>query len=147
MHETYPPVFELLPHQGPAVLIDEVLNDSENSISVAANVTREHPFFVTSHGVPSWVGIELMAQAIAAHAGLSGRRLRRPPRVGMLLGTRRYLATTSYFEEGSRLEIKANREFGDTGGIAACKCSILCEGRTLAEASLIIIEIGPEGIP
>jgi predicted hotdog family 3-hydroxylacyl-ACP dehydratase len=147
MRDKFPAVSELLPHRGRAVLIDEVLDDSEDSIRVAASIGRAHPFFVTGHGVPSWAGIELMAQAIAAHAGLSGRRLQRPPRVGMLLGTRRYRTTALYFEEGSRLEILANREFGDAGGIAACACSIECQGVALAQASLIIIEVGPEGIP
>lgn len=146
MNEVFPSAAELLPHQGRAVLIDEVLADSENSIRVTACITSEHPFFVTGHGVPSWVGIELMAQAIAAHAGISARRSQQPPRVGMLLGTRRYHTGTLYFSDGARLEIVAQREFGDSGGIAACACTILCEGQTLAMARLIIIEIGPEKI-
>ncbi|HVC38105.1 MAG TPA: hypothetical protein VNF46_06850 [Gammaproteobacteria bacterium] len=147
MNEAFPSAADLLPHQGRAVLIDEVLTDSEDSIRVAARITREHPFFVAGHGVPSWAGIELMAQAIAAHAGLSGRRSQRPPRVGMLLGTRRYQAGTLYFREGARLEILAEQEFSDTGGITACACTILCDGRTLAQATLIIVEIGQESMP
>jgi predicted hotdog family 3-hydroxylacyl-ACP dehydratase len=144
MNVSFPPAAELIPHQGRAVLIDRVLMDSENSIRVTACITSEHPFFVTGHGVPSWVGIELMAQTIAAHAGLKGRRSHQPPRIGMLLGTRRYQSTTPYFHEGVQLEILAEREYGDTGDIAACACTILCEGQMLAKARLIVIEIGPE---
>jgi len=147
VNEVYPSAAELLPHQGRAVLIDGVLANSADSIRVTAHITHEHPFFVAGHGVPSWVGIELMAQAIAAHAGMSARRSQQPPRVGMLLGTRRYHTGTLYFREGARLEILAEREYGGAGGIAACACTILCEGRTLAQATLIIIEIGQEGMP
>jgi len=147
MNEVFLSAAELLPHQGRAVLIDEVLLDTENSIRVTARITSEHPFFVTDHGVPSWVGIELMAQAIAAHAGMSARRSQQPPRVGMLLGTRRYHTGTLYFRDGARLEILAKREYGDADGIAACACTIMCDGRTLAQATLIIIEIGQEGMP
>lgn len=146
MNEVFPSAADLLPHQGRAVLIDKVLMDTENSIRVTARISSEHPFFVTGHGVPSWVGIELMAQAIAAHAGIGARRSQQPPRVGMLLGTRRFHTGSLYFRDGARLEILAEREYGDAGGIAACACTILCEGRTLAKATLIIVEIGQENI-
>ncbi|MDE2091757.1 MAG: hypothetical protein KGJ08_07650 [Gammaproteobacteria bacterium] len=142
MNEVFPSAAELLPHQGRAVLRDEVLINSEDGIHVNALITREHPFYIANYGVPSWVGIELMAQAIAAHAGLKGRRSNKPPRIGMLLGTRRYQSTTPYFHEGERLEILAEREYGDAGGIAACACTILCDRKTLAQATLIIVEIG-----
>ncbi|MGH8369779.1 MAG: 3-hydroxylacyl-ACP dehydratase [Gammaproteobacteria bacterium] len=134
-------IAEFLPHQGPAVLIDAVLDDTPDSIRVAAHITRTHPFFVAGHGVPNWVGIEMMAQAIAAHAGLSGHREQRPPRAGMLLGTRRYETTIAYFPEGARLEILAEREFGENSGLAACNCSVTCDGQIWAKAIIIIIEI------
>ncbi|HVC28822.1 MAG TPA: hypothetical protein VNF48_04660 [Gammaproteobacteria bacterium] len=146
MDVPFPPAAELIPHHGHAILIDEVLINSEHIIRVNALITREHPFYISDYGVPSWVGIELMAQAIAAHAGLKGRRSHQPPRIGMLLGTRRYQSTTPYFHEGERLEILAEQEYGDAGGIAACACTILCDGKTLAQATLIIIEIGQENM-
>lgn len=139
--EKFPPARELIPHRGRAALIDEVLDDAPDSIRTVAYMTATHPFFVAGHGVPNWVGIELMAQTIAAHAGLSGRREQRPPRAGMLLGTRRYQTTTPWFHEGARLEILAQREFGDSGGVAACACRIECEGVLLAQASIIIVEM------
>lgn len=137
-------ISELLPHKGPAVMIDQVLEDSRDSIRVSARITAAHPFFVAGHGVPNWVGIEMMAQAIAAHAGLNGRREQREPRAGMLLGTRRYETTSPWFEEGANLEILAEREFGDNGGLAACNCRIMQDGQTLATATIIIIEIDEE---
>jgi predicted hotdog family 3-hydroxylacyl-ACP dehydratase len=137
-------ITELLPHKGSAVLIDEVLSDTPDTIRVVAHISDTHPFFVAGHGVPSWVGIEMMAQAIAAHAGLSGRREQREPRSGMLLGTRRYQTSTAYFAEGARLEILAEREFGESSGLAACNCQVSCDGQTLATATIIIIEIDDE---
>lgn len=137
-------ISELLPHKGPAVLIDRVLSDTHDSIRVSAHVTRQHPFFVEGHGVPVWVGIEMMAQAIAAHAGLIGRRENREPRSGMLLGTRRYETSTSWFAENSELEILAEREFGENSGLAACNCKVFCNGETLATATIIIVEIDEE---
>jgi predicted hotdog family 3-hydroxylacyl-ACP dehydratase len=144
MTETYPAVTELLPHAGPAVLIDQVLADSPDVIRCAAHITARHPFFVPGEGVPAWVGIELMAQAIAAHAGLAARREQKPPNAGMLLGTRKFEAGTPWFREGAILEVRAEREFGEPGGIAACACTILSDGQTLARASIIIIEVDGE---
>ena len=144
MTEAFPPATELLPHAGRAVLIDKVLEDTRDSIRVSARITPENPYFVPGLGVPVWVGIELMAQAIAAHAGLGARREQRPPRAGMLLGTRRFEAGAAYFPAGSELEVRAQRDFGDDGGLAACACTILSGDRILAQATIIIVEIAEE---
>lgn len=144
MDTRYPPAAELVPHQGRAVLIDAVLADDPDSIEVSAHIGADHPYLVAGRGVPSWVGIELMAQAIAAHAGLGARRHQRPPRAGMLLGTRRYETFTAYFREGARLLIRAARDFGDEGGLAACACTIRCDGELLTQATIIIVEIPQE---
>jgi len=144
MHGTFPPAAELLPHAGRAVLIDKVLEDTRDSIRASAHVTPENPYFVSGLGLPAWVGIELMAQAIAAHAGLAARREHRPPRAGMLLGTRRFEATVAYFPAGAELEISAQRDFGDDGGLAACACTIASQGQIMVRATIIIVEIGKE---
>ena len=140
MNQAFPPIRELLPHRGTAILIDEVLSESADSVCVAANIRRNHPYFMEGRGVPGWVAIELMAQAIAAHAGLVNRRANTGPRIGMLLGVRSFRTETRYFHEGQRLEITANRNFGDGGDIAACTCTIQCRGEIIAHGSLIIMQ-------
>ena len=146
MTEAFPPATELLPHRGRAALIDKVLEDTRDNIRVSAHITPENPYFEPGLGVPAWVGIELMAQAIAAHAGLAARREQKPPRAGMLLGTRRFAASMAYFPAGSELEVRAQRDFGDDGGLAACACTILSGDRILAQATIIVIEIGEENM-
>lgn len=141
MRDEFPPIGELLPHRGRAVMLDRVLANSENHIVAQLRITRAHPLFMPGHGVPVWAGIEFMAQAAAAHAGLKGRRSGSAPRMGMLLGTRRYETQCDYFAEGLELEIRAEREFGSDEGLGACRCSISSHGQTLASATLIIIEI------
>ena len=143
----FPPIAELLPHRDSAVLLDAVLEDDTDSIRARVRIGAEHPYLVPGLCVPAWVGIELMAQAIAAHAGLAARREQRPPKTGMLLGSRRYEARVPYFRIGDELEVRAEREFGGDGGMAACSCAILCGGETLATATLIIVEIPEEMTP
>src|SRR5699024_7753898 len=108
----YPPIEQLLPHTGPAVLIDAVREHHKDSIHVTARITDNHPFFVTGRGVPVWVGIEMMAQAVAAYSGLEGSHSGGQPREGMLLGTRRYHGYVAWFEAGQTLDIHAQAAFG-----------------------------------
>jgi len=146
MGTSFPPIAELLPHRGRAVWLNAVLEDSENHIRASAQITRAHPLFTPDQGVPAWAGIELMAQTVAAHAGMQSRRSGRPPRKGMLLGTRRYQTQADYFPEGAQLEILAEREFGDSSGLGACNCRILHNQKILASATIIIIEISEDMI-
>lgn len=147
MAGAFPPVAELLPHRGHAVMLDAVLEHSENHTVARVCITRMHPLFVAGQGVPVWAGIEFMAQAAAAHAGLNNRRSGGTPRIGMLLGTRRYQAHTDYFAENMQLEVRAQREFGDNQGVGACRCHISHNGQILASATLIVVETSEDWTP
>lgn len=137
----FPPPAQLVPHAGPAILIDRIVEDTAAHAVASATITAAHPYFVAGHGVPAWIGIELMAQVIAAHAALDGGNGDdAAPRRGMLLGTRRYHARVAWFAEGTQLAIRAERAFGHGGGMAACDCRIEADGRVLAEATIIILE-------
>lgn len=138
--ENYPLIHELIPHAGSAILVDAVVSDSSDAIEVEARITRAHPFFQAPHGVPSWVGVEIMAQASAAHAGLAGWRQHRAPSRGMLLGTRRYRASVPFFTEGMQLLVHAISAFQGSGGAAACHCTMRHEGIEIATATLIILK-------
>lgn len=144
MSSEFPPVAELVPHHGPALLIDAVLAATANHIRVAADITAANPYFVPGCGVPAWVGIEIMAQAVAALAGLDAQRTHGVRGSGMLLGTRRYRTQAAYFAEGARLEISAEREYSDATGVAACDCKIASNGKTLAAATLIVMKTSAE---
>jgi len=81
---------------------------------------------------------ELMAQAIAAHAGLRGRLLGKPTRPGVLLGTRSYRADSPSFPAGARLLVSARIASADESGFGAYECSIRGPAGPLASATLKI---------
>src|SRR5204863_4226908 len=91
--------------------------------------------FAQADGVPAWVGIEYMAQTIAAWAGGRARRAGREPAVGFLLGSRRYQAHRPAFACGQTVRICTRCEFiGDNGlGQFACRIEDMA-GQRLAEA-------------
>lgn len=115
-------VERMLPHRGGMLWIDRVLRCEDEDVSVEAVIRDDHPF-LEGDQLPAWVGIEYMAQCIAAWAG--GRALRRgePVKPGFLLGTRRYQAHRATLALGLRLRIEAHCElFGDNGlGLFACR--------------------------
>jgi predicted hotdog family 3-hydroxylacyl-ACP dehydratase len=89
----------------------------------------------------SWVGVELMAQCAAALAGLEAWRRGCAPRVGFLLGVRRYRCTQPAFLLGQRLRVEAEREFEAGNGVGAARCRILAEDQTvLSEAAIAVFQ-------
>jgi predicted hotdog family 3-hydroxylacyl-ACP dehydratase len=89
--------------------------------------------------MPSWIGLELMAQACAAVAGLSGKKSDQPPRPGVLLGTRSYRASVARFPRGARLVVAARLAEADESGFATYHCAIRGPAGTLAEATLKVL--------
>ena len=67
MRELYD-IERVVPHRGTMRLVDRLVDWDEDTVAVELRVPEEGPF---SHaeGVPAWVGVEYMAQTIAAWAG------------------------------------------------------------------------------
>ena len=99
----YPDVREVLPHAGRMALLSRVLaHDAEETVC-SVEVQPGTLFSAEDGSVPVWVGIEYMAQCVAAHAGLEGHARGTPPRVGFLIGSRRIETRTPRFEPGRGL--------------------------------------------
>lgn len=130
----------LLPHSGGMVLIAEPYAELENGVRASIYVAEDSLFFEPGHGVPGWVGIEYMAQAVALHAGLVASRHGREIKIGFLLGTRRYGVDTNYFRLGARLTVEASEIWQD-GHMAVYACILRDdEGRNLASAELNVYQ-------
>lgn len=141
-HDTsFPPIDELLPHRGTMRLIGAVLDFTEQSVSVAARVDSGAWYADADGAMPAWIGIELMAQAIAAHVGLLARREGGSARPGVLLGSRRYEARQAAFAGGARLRIDANELLRAAQGHGAYECAICSDdGTRLADAVIKVFQ-------
>lgn len=133
------PIDAYIPQRGPARLIDRVIEVSPDHAVVEADVPSSGPW-VRGGSVPSWTGIELMAQAVATWAGARARRNGHPVSVGFLLGTRRYEVMHPGFACGSTLRISAKPVFVADNGLAMFDCRIECTGVLMASARLSVFE-------
>ena len=104
-------VAAVLPHAHPMILIDAVIARDEVATQSTVCIGEDSMFFEPPHGVPGYVGLEYIAQTIAALGGLRARAAGEPVRIGFLLGTRRYDCATAYFPLGSRLVVHVDAVF------------------------------------
>lgn len=135
MTQSLPSIDRFIIHRGTMLLLDRVLEANDDFAVSEVLIKSVSPFWREGRGVPAYVGLEYMAQTIAALDG--GRRLKtgEEPSIGFLLGTRRYQSKVGYFVEGQRLQVRAKIAFSD-GGMAAFDCIIGSGGEELVSASL-----------
>jgi predicted hotdog family 3-hydroxylacyl-ACP dehydratase len=129
----------VVPHRGRMLLVNRLLAHDEDSVVVGAVVAADN-VFAEDRGVPAWVGIEYMAQAISAWAGCRGLARGEPARIGFLLGTRRYACSASHFAIGAQLRIEARRELFGDNGMGMFSCRILESDKELARAQVSVFE-------
>lgn len=120
-------VAELVPHSGKMSLLDTILDYGDGWLMAEVYITPES-IFADDRGVPAWIGMEYMAQAIAAYAGLQDRLKGEKPKIGLLLGSRKYLCTTDYFTFGQTLSVTVNLELDAENGLSVCKCVLKGQG-------------------
>jgi len=141
----FPPITELLTHRGNMLLIDRVIASGSDGIRVEAKVDGSAWYADADGAMPAWVGLELMAQTIAALVGLAAHEQGLPPRQGLLLGTRNYTARTPVFARNATLVVAATEVFQEANGLGAFDARIeiagtSMAGETVAEATLKVFE-------
>lgn len=130
------PVAALIPHSGSAILIDEVVSFDEDVLVARTQIKPSGLFNQADGSLPAWLGLEIMAQAVAAWAGCQAARNGLPVKLGFLLGTRRYDCQASAFAAGSELTISVACSLQDETGIGTFDCQLLQAGQVLASARI-----------
>ncbi|MBK5538600.1 hotdog family protein [Pseudomonas sp. TH05] len=118
------PLAELLPHAGDMILIDQVLGFDEEQIHTRLTVKPGGLFNRADGSLPAWLGIELMAQSVAAYAGCRARQQGQAVELGFLLGTRKFECNVEHFPAGSELRIHALRSLEDDNGMGVFECHL-----------------------
>lgn len=129
----------MVPHGGAMLLLDALIHADEEH-AIARATVRPTQLFVDAHGMPAWVGVEYMAQTIAAWSGARARRGGNAPAIGFLLGSRRYACDVPAFPRGSVLTITARVELIGDNGLGMFSCAIDMDGREVARANVSVFQ-------
>lgn len=131
------PVEDLLPHSGDMVLLDRILDYGEDFAVSQVTVSDQSLFYEAQiDGIHSSIGLEWMAQTIAAMAGIVALQKNKQVQVGFLLGTRRYLPSQIVFGTNMVYVIKVKQLYHEANGLGAFDCLIEQDGQLIAEAKL-----------
>lgn len=131
-----PPLVDLLPHDAPLALVDELIEVGELSVHCQVTIREDNVFFNhETHTVPAWVGIEFMAQTIAGWSGYHAWKQGNPSPIGFLLGSRKYQVECSAFLQGDTLDIFAEQVL-ENNGMAVFSCYIERNGQQVASSQL-----------
>ncbi|MPZ77341.1 MAG: 3-hydroxylacyl-ACP dehydratase [Deltaproteobacteria bacterium] len=136
---TLPDIRSLIPHTGSMVLLDRVIAADAESLCAEVCI-RSDSLFCGARGVGAWVGLEYMAQAIAAYAGYAGRLRGEPVKLGFLLGARRYECNQPLFPLGSVLQVHVRRVFQNENGLGSFECRIDDLKTLLATATVTVFQ-------
>jgi predicted hotdog family 3-hydroxylacyl-ACP dehydratase len=128
-----------VPHRGAMLLIDRLIVATDD-YATAEVLVRSNGLFVRDGKVPAWVGIEYMAQTIAAWAGARAKKAEIPVKIGFLLGTRRYETSVPEFSCGEKLCIKVVCELIGENGLGMFNCQILSADQVIARAQVSVYE-------
>jgi predicted hotdog family 3-hydroxylacyl-ACP dehydratase len=131
-----PPIAELLPHRGPALLLDELIAQAPERVTCRVTV-RADAAYARDGRLPAVLALEYMAQTIGAWVGLRARARGEPVRIGFLLGTRELRLFVDDFAAGDVLDVDAEHVWGDSA-LGSFRCAVRRAGssQVLAEATI-----------
>ncbi|WP_088332631.1 3-hydroxylacyl-ACP dehydratase [Lacimicrobium sp. SS2-24] len=132
---------QVLAHRAPMILLDKLVNYDTESACCQVTIKSVSPFYQPqSRQVPAYVGIEYMAQAIAAFAGANDLDSERDIKVGFLLGTRKYQTEVQGFTRDQQLDIHVTRLYQEESGLSVFECYIMEQERVLASAKVNVFQ-------
>lgn len=132
------PIDDLLYHARPMILIDEVEAYDAETIRTITEITAQSPF-LEGDRVPAYVGIEYMAQSIAAYSGIKALGEGGQVKIGYLASARNMTLQTAGYKIGEKLEIEAKLVY-DEAPMAVFDCQIRINERTVAAARLNVYQ-------
>ncbi len=132
---------QVLPHRAPMILLDRFIEAGAEYGVCSVTITEQSPFYDTAcRAVPAYVGIEYMAQTIAAYAGANRLVAGGQVKIGFLLGCRKYQPRVTGFAAGTELIVTAAQLVMEPSGLSVFECSISQQQQVLVSARLNVFQ-------
>lgn len=123
---------QVLPHAGRILLLDELIEFGDERVAASVTIRKDSVLSDGVNGVPSWVGLEYMAQTVASYSGVEEVMQGMKPRIGLLLGSRAYRAHVPFFPIGAKLVVSGKMLVRGEDDLVAFACEIRDGERQLA---------------
>ncbi|WP_448549452.1 ApeP family dehydratase [Thalassotalea fusca] len=128
---------QLISHREPMVLISGLQAYDSEQAHGWVDISADSPFYNQElGGVPSYIGIEYMAQTIAAFAGANALDNNQEVKIGFLLGSRKFQTEQSVFCQGTRLDIFVEQLYQEPSGLSVFDCKITHNNKIIAQAKV-----------
>lgn len=128
---------EILPHNYPMILIDELLDAGKNYARASVKITEDKIFYNKKiEGITPLAGIEFMAQTIACYAYFKNDKT---AKIGFLLGSRNYKSKIEKFEKDKTYLIEAKEKYTDEE-LVSFECFIYNDGVELISAVVNVFQ-------
>lgn len=130
---------EVLPISGNIILLDAITGWGDDWLEARVEHRLPSLFSEDDGSVPSWVGLEYMAQAVGALAGIRNLLAGKGKRIGFLLGTRKYQSYHPRFEPGVAVTVRVDELLCDIDNLGVFDCTISAD-TLLAQASIKMLQ-------
>lgn len=125
-------------HQAPMILLTKIISLEHGHLQSLVNIDENSLFLVEGKGVPSYVGVEYMAQTASLMQSLDKSK---DAIFGFLLGVRKYKCDYDYFRKNEEFNITAEL-LADDNGFQSFSCKIFHqineEKRLIASTNLSV---------
>lgn len=144
----YETLDKYLPHKSPMILLDRVMEVTEE-YSICEAIVDHHgvlaPFLTEVGNLPSWYFVELMAQTIGVWNGVRLHHVKQQPNIALLLGVRGFNTYVDEAKLNDVLHVKADLTlFDDT--ICSFRCCVMRNQEVIAQANLVVYEAADQNI-
>lgn len=114
----FPPVATLVPQSGPMCLLGRILAHDPTRTVASVDPARSALLAAPDGSVPVFVGLEYLAQCVAAHGGLAARARGGTLRPGLFLGARRVSFGVQHFARDREFVVEVRHHRGERGLVA-----------------------------
>ncbi|MDG6896253.1 dehydratase [Volucribacter amazonae] len=114
----------LIPHSGEMILLDRILDFSEDHLIAEAEIRPDH-ILLKNNQLTTLVSAEIMAQGIAAWAGCKAIKANKAIGLGFWLGSRKLTLHRDHIAIGTLLKIKIKMSIEDSTGFGVFDCQLM----------------------
>ena len=133
-------IADFIPHRAPMILIDKIISHQPDALETEVLITPQSAYFDEHRqAVPNYVGIEYMAQSIAALAGVEAKLRHDKIRVGFLLGSRKLALHTAQYELNRCYRTQVKRLYQEESGLAVFDCQIYLLPEAQAQQTPLLV--------